>query len=443
MYKRLRTYSEKDRAIFHMPGTKGGKALPPKEVRDVMCLDLTELAGTDNLFAPRSIIADMETHISGIYHSNHSFLMTGGSTVGILAALSYLCPQGGTLITDRNMHVSVLNAMILLDIQPIFLHPRYDTQFGVTTRIGMADLLETLNKHPDAKGLFLTSPNYYGITQKIDGPLIEKLHNKGMYLVADEAHGAHFPFSPLLPNSMLDMGADIVIQSAHKTLPAPTGAAFLHISNRIDGLRIKDHLRLYHTTSPSYITMAYTDLALQLMQKEGQQVFENLQTMMTDFPLAVMQNDDFSRLVLHVPPEMGTGQELSAFLDTQYDVTVEMADLQNIVCICGKGNTKRDFDRLRDGISRYIQLAHKPRKNIGTPPPQGKMAMRPRQAFLEEKTETTIQNATGHICGEMIVPYPPGIPIIIPGEVITTEMIDYLHQFHQKDTIQTLPKHKK
>ena len=433
MYRELKSRGHK--IPFHMPGSKQGAALDPQDRSDVFSIDVTELPDTDNLHAPTCIIANAQKRAASLWNAAESFFLVGGSTCGILAALSYLGGKGKTLIVDRNCHMSMLHGMILMDIRPVYLYPQQLSHWQIPAQIRPEDVAAALKAHPEAAGVVLTCPNYYGVISDIKS-IAQLVHQEGKLLCVDEAHGAHFIFSPKLPDSAISCGADLVIQSVHKTLPAPTQAALMHISHRVDSHWLKKWLRIYQTSSPSYILMGYTDLAIETMARCGEEVYEQLyawiQELRQSIPFPLLDGSslgvqtDFSRLVIHLPDTMQTGFEMSKYLDNRWNIAVEMADLTNIVCIAGKGNTREDFVQLARGLRAFSKKTAPLQRALPAFPMESKQAISPSAAFWSKSCFVPLEQAVGSICVSPVVSYPPGVGVILPGEQITQQQISYL-----------------
>lgn len=276
IYNYLREYAQQDINIFHMPGHKLAKGIPQQLAQDILKLDVTEIEGTDNLHYPEGIIKDAQELAAKAFGADKTFFLVNGSTCGIEAAIMSTCARGQKIIIARDAHKSVVSGLILSGAEPVFVYPEYIYSFGITGEVTAKSIQKSLCQHPDAVAVLITRPNYYGICSDIE-EISSIVHAHGKILIVDEAHGAHFVFNSKLPDSALQHGADICIQSAHKTLPAVTQGAYLHVKgNRVDIDRLKLNLGMLQTSSPSYIIMSYLDIARELMEIEGQPKLDNL-----------------------------------------------------------------------------------------------------------------------------------------------------------------------
>ncbi len=418
LYDKLREIKDKNRISFHMPGSKGGLAIEEKYRGDIFGIDFTELFDTDNLANPTGIIKKAQGNAAKIYGANETFFLVNGSSGGILATLGFLAKKTGKIIFDRNCHVSVMNGIKLFDITPVFIMPEILEDWGISGEISPQKLEKLILENPDAGAVFLTSPNYYGISS--DLKKIYKICQKyNVLLCVDSAHGAHFKFC----DGMISASeySDISIMSVHKTMPAPTQTAIMNISPKIDSSEMKRQINIFQTTSPSYIFMAFIDYAINFMHENGKNIFkcilketEKMKSVLGENMLTG-KNKDFSRIVIK------GGYALESFLEEKYNIAVEMADMHNIVCIAGYGNTSDDFKRLTEGVTEFYA------KN-GNHFPKPPVCYFKNPEFCENHGENRILlpliETDGFIAATTVIPYPPGVPLIIEGEKITKTEID-------------------
>ena len=407
-----------------MPGSKGGRAIPHQYRHGIWKLDYTEVTGTDNLYSPDGIIKDAQTRAAEIYGSKNCFYLVNGSSSGILSAISYISEFGKKIIVDRNCHISALNALKLCKMNAVFATPQYISEFGITARISAKEIERLLRDNPDTTAVFLTSPNYYGMVHNIK-EISAVCKNYGVILCIDAAHGAHFAFSNKFPECAVLSGADIVIMSVHKTLPAPTQAAIMHISGTVDAALMKKKINIFQTTSPSYILMAYTDVAVSYMNRCGKKVFDTLYKRISCFKgkckLTVVPTDDFSRLVINTCKTGKSGFELSDYLE-KHGIIVEAADLYNIICICGKGNSARDFRRL---LKYCNQFAENSLPEL-TPPADIVLSKGLLDNINLPIREFDIDDCVGKLSAETITVYPPGVPVVFEGERFEAAQTGYI-----------------
>jgi len=444
IYNAIKEYLKTNPAVFHMPGQKLGRGMPAEFLKSLESLDLTEIPGTDNLHYPSGPIKEAEELASKAFGSERTFFLVNGSTCGIHAMIMTVCKPGGKLIVGRDCHRSVIGGLMLAGARPVYIKPEFNSDFGISTVILPSEIEKALKMNPDAEGVLITRPSYYGVCSDIRR-IAEVVHSYGKVLIVDEAHGAHLKFSSSLPVSAMEAGADICVQSAHKTLAAFTQGAYLHVkSAAVDIDRLKFNLSLLQTSSPSYIIMASLDIAREIMQREGMERLEKLLDTIERFksnfgkgslPFGFLDHVDGgeldkTRLVINVSRFGLTGFETDKILREKYSVQVEMSDLGNIVCIATAANSPEDFDRLYSalkGISdRYggIDPLKLPQPASFELPEQ---RIDPAEAMRCRGVKMRLDAATGRISRGVIVPYPPGIPAVCPGEIITGETVEYIY----------------
>ncbi len=389
---------------FHMPGHKG--LLSP--------LDMTELARTDDLYAPMSAIAEAERLAALSCGAARTLMLTGGSTAGLLAMLLTAVNPGETLILPRDAHHAAISACVWGGIDAVFTD----------------DMDAAIGQYPKAKAILVTRPDYYGHCPDI-APLSAKAQARGILLLVDEAHGAHFPWWDA-PKSAGAFGADAWVQSAHKTLPALTGAAWLHLSDRIDADRARRTLRMVQTSSPPFPILASLDDARAWMDRHGTSALARLVALLADFRarlaalpgLRDVPTDDPTRLVIDTRGRGLTGFEAQACMEAR-GVDVEMADDAFLVCICTVCDEKSSFDRLFAALDALPVHDPLPPVSLAAPPP-GERAMSVRDAALAPQELVPLAKAEGRVAAIGAGLYPPGIPVLLPGETVTGRAVKNL-----------------
>lgn len=442
IYNAVMKYSMSNPGVFHMPGHKLGRGIPKRLLSNLAMLDVTEIPGTDNLHAPEGAIREAQELAAKAFGADHTFFLVNGSTCGIHAAIMTICSAGDKLIVGRDCHRSVIGGMTIAGITPVFIKPEFNSTYGISTVISPLEVEEALSKNPDAVGVMITRPNYYGVCSDIE-KIAEVTHSFGKILMVDEAHGAHLKFSSSLPVCAMDAGADICVQSAHKTLPAFTQGSYLHIKGgRIDVERLRYYLSLLETSSPSYIIMAFLDIAREIMEKEGGQrisellssikIFEKDMSNISGFKLMrdIGLSIDPTRVVINTSAFNISGYEIEKILRENYKIQAEMSDVYNIVCIATIADQMQDFKRLSSAIS-CISEGFK-QKPVSADINIMDLKLPLRKVELKDVSrykykEIRLCMAEGRISAQMIIPYPPGIAVACPGEVITGDMIDYIN----------------
>lgn len=442
LYDSLIEYSSKDYYPFHMPGHKrrGISCFNPYDI------DITEIEGFDNLHDMKGLIKDVSLRLAALYGAKESFLLVNGVTGGILAALGAVTAPGDKVLLARNSHRSVYGAAIAAGLKAEYVYPR---QLGpLLGGIDPADVEDALGKNPDIRAVVITSPTYEGFVSDIKS-IAEITHRRNALLIVDEAHGAHFKFSNFFPESAISC-ADIVLHGAHKTLPAFTQSAFLHVTgDMVDIPRLEEYLALYQTSSPSYILMAGMERCISFLENEGQTRFTAYADLLSQaretisrckgFELigeeykgkAAVYDIDKGKLVILPAPKLCTGSQLSRTLREKYHLECEMADETHLIAMTSLMDEKEGFDRLAFALNEIGKNAeikndsiclHRTESKDNYPRPLTKMTMR--DAFTADSQEVKPADALGRISAEFIYRYPPGIPIIAPGEEVTEAVLD-------------------
>lgn len=450
----LQEWVNKAHAPFYTPGHKRGQGmsalLTERWGAGVLRWDLPELPGLDNLHAPVGAISAAETLAAVAFGAAQTRFLVNGSTAGIIAAILATCGEGEKIILPRNIHSSAIAGIIHAGAVPIFITPEHDSKLDLAHGIAPAAVKLALEQHPDAQAVMLVYPTYYGACGDL-AAIAEIVHSYQLPLLVDEAHGAHFGFHPDLPPAALAAGADLSVQSTHKLLGALTQSAMLHInSDRIDYQRVSQALRSIQSTSPSYLLLASLDAARHQMALHGRELMaetielariaraeiariDGLSVLELSQPTPGFNYLDPTRLTVTVTDLHLTGFAADEILSERLGVTAELPSLQHLTFIISLGNTRADIDRL---VSGFGKLATNYRQDLPLnlpqiQPPAGiltEMAITPRQAHRSGHVNVAIDEAIGKISAESICPYPPGIPVLIPGEIITTDALEYLRQ---------------
>ncbi|QIB69658.1 aminotransferase class V-fold PLP-dependent enzyme [Aminipila butyrica] len=460
---------------FHMPGHKGARLYRQfgyDSVLDhLMDCDITEIQGADNLFQAEGIIRETMAKYEELYQVRKSYLLVNGTSGGLIAAILSAVKPGGKLLLARNCHKSVFNAMSLGRIQPAYIYPQMLDQFGISGQVEPEAVRQQLLAHPDAEAVILTSPNYYGICSDIQ-QIADLVHKAGKILIIDQAHGAHLKFfsrfsgeetgtgtrvSPIneegkdegngrnpLPKAAEECGADVVINSIHKTLASFTQSAVLNVvSERIDLDLLEDKLQLVESTSPSYLLMSSLDINANLLLEQGPQLMGQWRDHLLAFYKEARQLPglrlidkgtamDWTKINLDMSAWGLSGHEAEALLLEQ-NIFAELVTGNILMCMSGIGNVKSDYDRL---LQTLEDLCHKRDhgRAANAKVPAGRLMElaraipEPQKLYpLPERKElVSLSDAVGQICALSIIPYPPGIPLVCPGEVISSEAVAYV-----------------
>lgn len=446
----LLNYNAEENALFCMPGNKGGKGflrddIGEKFFRYLSTLDITEVGNLDNLHSPEGIIKESEELLSKLYKSYKSYFLVNGSTSGNLAAIFTLLNEGEKIIVERNCHRSILNGIILRKLKPIYIKNKYHEKLATPLSLDKEDFLCKLKENLDAKAILLTYPNYYGVCTELQ-EIIKEAHKSGIKVIVDSAHGAHFGINENLPKSAVQLGADIVICSAHKTLPALTQGSFLHANEDVDIDKLKFYISAFTTTSPSYLIMASLDYSRYYLEKYGEEDYQQLintcrkysQIINKDTYFHVLTQEDLqcealdeSKMVITLP-EGYSGHKLLNYLKDN-KIQCEMSDDSSVVLILSSFNEENQLQRLYNLLKECDMKTLKDNTNSFTFNSIGEMIFTPYEASEKRKQLINYNKSLNKVCGKAIVPYPPGVPVVMPGEKIDIKIIDIIEKCIQNN----------
>lgn len=448
----LQSLAQHPKTPFYAPGHKHGAGISPQLKqwlgKAMFAADIPELPEFDNLFAPESAIADAQNLAAEAFGAEQTWFLANGSTCGIVAAILATCNPGDKLILPRNSHQAAIAGLVLSGAVPIFINPEYDPHRDLTLNVTPEAVQAALQAHPDSKAVFLVNPTYQGICGDL-AAIASLVHKSHLPLIVDEAHGAHFAFHPDFPPTALRNGADITIQSTHKVLGALSQASMLHQQgDRVSPQRLSQALQFVQSTSPNALLLASLDAARQQMATQGEalmaqtlQYSDRARREIAQIPgLSVLNPPpspesgffalDLTRLTVWVDKLGLTGFAADEILNEQLNIVAELPLLRHLTFIITLGNTAADITALCQGFATLADRPQTPQtfENFPLPATLPQLALTPREAFFAPTETLSSQNARDRVSAELICPYPPGIPIIMPGEVITADAIAYLQQ---------------
>ena len=461
LYDKLMEYSKSEDYPMHMPGHKRNTELC--KPMNPYSFDITEIKGFDNLHQPEEILLNLSERISRLYGANCSYPLVNGSTAGILAGISAAVHPGDKVLVARNCHKSVYHGVILLDLKPVYCYPQNIEQFALHGGILPEEIEESLITHSDIKLVVITSPTYEGVVSDIS-EIAKVAHKYGAYLLVDEAHGAHFGFHKGFPQSAVRLGADLIIQSLHKTLPSLTQTAVLHCNAGELNARIRKYLAIYQSSSPSYVLMAGIDQCIQLLEERAEDLFERYHNRLMKFYqemgelkyLRLLCKDrigqdgiydlDPSKLTISVRGTGMNGHELHQLLQQDYHIMLEMDAVDYVLAMTSIGDTEEGFERLKEALrsidqkiedrivakagqitdAELAQMAQRKKEPHRIMPPR--IDRWPSEAWDEPVKSVDFEDSTGEVSAAFLSLFPPGAPLLIPGEVISQELIDYILQ---------------
>jgi spermidine synthase len=458
LYEALSKYADEDITNFDVPGHK--KRNNPEIVsafgERVLKLDANSTPDLDMLGHPTGVILQAEYLLADAYGADHAFLLVNGSTSGVQYMILTACSPKDKIIMPRNVHKSAINALIMSGAQPAFIQPETDYNFGIMNGVRFESVREAIERHPDAKAVFLINPTYFGASSDISA-IVRLAHSHKMTVLVDESHGAHFPFHPDLPMSAMESGADMATISIHKTGGSLTQTSALLLNERYyNRFNVRTVINLFQTTSASYILMASIDLARRKLALEGRQIFGKLlreiheaKEVIAAIPgLEVLSSKningagiydyDETKIVVRVNSLGLTGFKVYSILKNEYNLQTELAETYVVLFIASIGDDAGTLKKLTDSladISRrfYGQPEfHVEMHNMLEKP---RAVISPREAYFAEKCTVKLDEAVGKVCGESIMIYPPGIPIAVPGERLTREIIDHYKFYKSQDCV--------
>ena len=416
----LLKYVKENNMRMHMPGHKAGRMLfRGISKKQLLAMDVTEVDATDNLINPSGIIKQTEEKIAKMLGVHRAFLLTGGSTLGVISIMAAVLGDGDRVIMDRNCHISAFSALAITGAVPFYVRPSILSKSGVYNAVTPSDIEKALNQCKGAKAVFITSPNVFGICSDIES--IAKICKKhGVPLLVDAAHGAHFAFCDKLPKTAMECGADMCTLSFHKTLPALTQTAVLCVKNAEYEEKVNRAIRLFHSSSPSYLLMASMDSATCVMQREGGKkmgaLIKTIQENIADNMLC-LPNKDILRIVIECD-----GEKAEKIL-LKNKIVPEMVSDGALVCIVTACDKTKE-------VKRLLRLAKTlpPSNKTFILPPVLESSVTPRKALHSDWEYVCLEDAAGRISKEAIYLYPPGVPIVASGEEITEEMVTFLKE---------------
>ncbi len=451
LYEDLKEYSNSDFYPFHMPGHK--RNMENGRMQELYRMDITEIDGFDDLHCPESIIRDAQMRAAQFYHSEETYFLVNGSTAGILSAVSAIAADGKKLIIARNCHRAVYHAAFLNRTELEYVYPEYSLEYDFAKEITEPQIVKKIEdilckegiagrkRAADIiSGVVITSPTYEGITSRI-GEIAESVHRYGIPLIVDEAHGAHLGIHPDYPKSAISQGADIVIQSVHKTLPAPTQTALLHKNGRlVESQKLKRYLRIYQSSSPSYVLMAGIDEAVSIVRRDGRRRLDDLlryrSRVLSEIEkcryIRVCPDTEPGKLVISVKNTSMSGRELYDELRETYHLQMEMAAGTYVIAILSMMDTEEGINRLISALKEIDKaLCYKQEKNLPIlyPDKAPVKAAELWQAYQDISEEIDFFHGENRIVAELVCLYPPGIPILVPGEIINKNIISLIRLY--------------
>lgn len=447
IYEALQKFRKKRVVPFDVPGHKRGRGNPELvELLGEKCvgLDVNSMKPLDNLCHPISVIREAEELTADAFKAANAFLMVGGTTSAVQNMILSVCKAGDKIILPRNVHKSVINAMVLCGAIPVYVNPKINPVLGIALGMELNCVEEAIKNNPDAVAVFVNNPTYYGICSDIK-EIVKLAHSYGMKVLADEAHGTHFYFNKNLPISAMEAGADMAAISMHKSGGSLTQSSILLTNTGVNPDYVRQIINLTQTTSASYLLLSSLDISRRNLALRGEESFEKVAKMAEYARNEINEiggyyaygkelingtsvfDFDITKLSIYTLGIGLAGIEVYDLLRDEYDIQIEFGDFGNILAYISIGDRIQDIERLVGALADIERLYKKDKTGmLSGEYIQPEVVVTPQKAFYSEKVSLPIKEACGKICGEFVMCYPPGIPILAPGEMITKEIAEYI-----------------
>lgn len=460
IYEALERFRKMRIVPFDVPGHKHGRGNPELvELLGSKCvgIDVNSMKPLDNLCHPVSVIKEAEELTAEAFGAAHAFLMVGGTTSAVQSMVLSCCKKGDKIIMPRNVHRSVINALVLCGAKPVYVNPDVDQHLGISLGMKISQVEEAIRKNPDAVAVLVNNPTYYGICSDIRS-IVHIAHEYGMKVLADEAHGTHFYFGEHLPISAMAAGADMASVSMHKSGGSLTQSSVLLTGPNVNAGYVRQIINLTQTTSGSYLLLSSLDISRRNLALRGKEAFakvaelaryarEEINQIKGYYAFASEKINgnsifdfDTTKLSVHTLDIGLAGIEVYDILRDEYDIQIEFGDLGNILAYLSIGDRKQEVERLVSALADIKRRYQKDKTGMLTQEyiaPE--VVMTPQESFYAEKESLPIKETKGRICSEFVMCYPPGIPILAPGEAITDKIIDYILYAKEKGCSMTGP----
>lgn len=453
IYEALERFKKMRVVPFDVPGHKRGSGNPELTAllgENCVQMDVNSMKPLDNLCHPISVIRDAEVLAAEAFHAAHAFLMVGGTTSAVQSMILSVVKRGEKIILPRNVHRSVMGALVLCGAIPIYVNPACDEKLGIPLGMSVSDVKKAIEKHPDAKAVLVNNPTYYGICSDLRS-IVKLAHEHNMLCLADEAHGTHFYFGENLPVSAMDAGADMAAVSMHKSGGSLTQSSLLLVGPAMTEGHIRQIINLTQTTSGSYLLLSSLDISRRNLALRGKESFARVVDLAEyaraeinaiggyyAYSKELINGDsifdfDVTKLSVNTLNIGLAGIEVYDLLRDEYDIQIEFGDLGNILAYISIGDRIREIERLVSALYEVRRRFSKSKSDLMSHEyidPQ--VAVSPQDAFYADKESLPIRETEGRVCSEFVMCYPPGIPILAPGERITKEILDYIEYAKEK-----------
>jgi arginine/lysine/ornithine decarboxylase len=455
IYDALMSFKEKRIVPFDVPGHKRGKGNPMLVKflgEHCLSVDVNSMKPLDNLCHPTFVIKEAEELAAQAFGAGQAFFMVNGTSCAVQSMVLSVCKKGDKIILPRNVHRSVINAIIICGAVPVYVNPQVNRELGISLAMSLCEIQKAIKDNPDAKAVFVNNPTYYGICSDLRA-IVKSAHDNNMLVLADEAHGTHFYFGKNLPVSAMAAGADMAAVSMHKSGGSLTQSSFLLLGRNcaINCGYVRQIINLTQTTSASYLLLCSLDISRKYMALHGEQVFGRVCELANyardeinkiggfyAFAHEILNGDsaydfDITKLSVNTLNIGLSGIEVYDILRDEYEIQVEFGDLGNLLAYISMGDRKQDLERLISAFADIHRLYKREKTGMMSREyitPQ--VVIMPQEAFYANKRAVLIKESLGEICCEFVMCYPPGIPILAPGERVTQDIIDYIRYAREK-----------
>lgn len=460
IYEALQRFRRMRIVPFDVPGHKRGRGNPELvELLGEKCvgIDVNSMKPLDNLCHPISVIRDAENLAAEAFHANHAFLMVGGTTSAVQAMVLSCCKKGDKIILPRNVHRSVINALVLCGAKPVYVNPDVDQRLGIALGMKVSQVEQAIKNNPDAVAVLVNNPTYYGICSDLR-TIVKLAHEHGMKALADEAHGTHFYFGENMPVSAMDAGADMASVSMHKSGGSLTQSSLLLIGNGVNQGHVRQIINLTQTTSGSYLLLSSLDISRRNLALRGREAYAKVAEL-ADYAREEINkiggyyafseelkngnsiyDFDPTKLSVHTLEIGLAGIEVYDILRDDYDIQIEFGDIGNILAYLSIGDRRQELERLVSALSEVKRRYQKDKTGmLSQEYMEPHVVTTPQESFYAEKESLPLHETAGRVCSEFVMCYPPGIPILAPGEMITNEIIEYILYAKEKGCSMTGP----
>ena len=457
IYEALERFRQMRVVPFDVPGHKHGRGNPELTAflgQKCLDVDVNSMKPLDNLCHPVSVIREAEELAAEAFGASHAFLMVGGTTSSVQSMVLTACKRGDEIILPRNVHRSVINALVLCGAVPVYVNPEVDQRLGISLGMTREAVQKAIREHPRAVAVLVNNPTYYGICSDLRA-IVNMAHAAGMLCLADEAHGTHFYFGNGLPISAMEAGADMASVSMHKSGGSLTQSSLLLTGPNVHAGYVRQIINLTQTTSGSYLLMSSLDISRRNLALRGRQVFHQVAEYAREeinaiggyyaFGRELRNGDsvfdfDATKLSVHTLDIGLAGIEVYDILRDEYDIQIEFGDIGNILAYLSIGDRPQELERLVSALAEIRRRYQKDGSGLLKQEYIDPIVVTsPQEAFYAQKVSLPLRQAEGHVCSEFVMCYPPGIPILAPGERITAEILDYIEYAKGKGCSMTGP----